>query len=323
MWLFSSLSLIAIKARLRTRASSVLIDFLATHRKYLVAHEAEGGIWEYTAANAEDPKKGIYLSTHQIFSNHALQVAIYLYNGLNEHKRCTRVSHCLHLNFSHKANGSYLLDRDKARITFNLPVGEAKALYAFALGLVDHFHYRVVRPGRAPKTLAGHVAYDGGERRVILSAVSFDDGSRNGISLDLSSSAAVMLATHALGYGQLLFPQLSDVAVQNMFSTVPQGVRACAEGHDAPVQASLESTASLERPDGPSPDPSFRACAEKPAHGEQRSRLEKTVWAIGNQKWPDMRIDALKRIQSLVDLAQMQQLVQDAGDFRGWDKFLG
>jgi hypothetical protein len=290
----------------------VLIDFLATHRKYMVAHEAEGGIWEYTPANGEDPKKGTYLASHQIFSNHGLQVAIYLYNGLGEHNRCTRVSHCLHLNFSHKANGSYLLDRDKARITFNLPVGEAKALYAFVLGLVDHFHYRVVRPGRAPKTLTGQVTYDGGERRVILSALSSDEGSRNGISLDLSSSAAVMLAAHALGYGQLLFPLLSDVAVQNMFATVPQGFRACAEGHEVPLQASQQSTAESEMPEGPLPDPSFRACAEKQATGEQRSRLEKAVWAIGNQKWPGMRIDALKRIQALVDLAQMQQLVQEA-----------
>lgn len=302
----------------------MLIDFLATHRKYLVAHEAEGGIWEFTPANGEDPKKGIYLATHQIFSNHALQVAIYLYNGLDERNRCTRVSHCLHLNFSHKANGSYLLDRDKARITFNLPVGEAKALYAFALGLVDHFHYRVVRPGRAPKTLTGQVVYDGGERRVILSAHASDEGARNGISLDLSSSAAVMVAAYALGYGQLLFPQLSDVTVQSMFATVPQGFRACAERHDAPLQASQRKTES-EMPEGPSRDPSFRACAEKPASGEQRAGLERAVWAIGNQKWPGMKIDALRRIKALVDLNQMQQLVHEAnaGDFRGWDKFLG
>lgn len=301
----------------------MLIDFLATHRKYLVAHESDGGIWEYTPSNGDDPKKGTYLASHQIFSNHGLQVAIYIYNGLGEHNRCTRVSHCLHLNFSHKANGAYLLDRDKARITFNLPVGEAKALYAFVLGLVDHFHYRVVRPGRAPKTLTGQVAYDGGERRVILSALS-SEGSRNGISLDLSSSAAVMLAAHALGYGQLLFPQLSDVAVQNMFSTVPQGFRACAEGNNAHLQASERKTES-EMHEGPSPDPSFRACAEKPVSGEQRAGIERAVWAIGHQKWPGMRIDALKRIQALADLAQMQQLVKEAnaGDFRGWNTFLG
>lgn len=303
----------------------MLIDFLSTHRKYMVAHESEDGIWEYTPANAEEPKKGTYLASHQIFSNHGLQVAIYLYNGLGEQNRCTRVSHCLHLNFSHKANGSYLLDRDKARITFNLPVGEAKGLYAFALGLVDHFHYRVVRPGRAPKTLTGQVTYNGGERQVTLSALSSDEGSRNAISLDLSSSAAMMLAAHALGYGQLLFPLLSDVAVQNMFATVPVGFRACAERPNAPLQVSQQGTADSELNERQSPDPSFRACAEKPANGEHRLRLEKAVWAIGNQKWPGMRIDALKRIQALVDLDQMQQLVQDAnsGDFRGWDKFLG
>lgn len=291
----------------------VLIDFEEVHRTYLIPMYRDGN-WTYQPTNAENPKLGRHVSTHQIFSNNGLQVAIYLYNSVTEAGLCSGVSHCLHLTFSRKDKGKYLLSKDEQRITFNFDLGKAKAIYGFVMGLRDDLNVRVVRTGRSPKTLLGRGEVREGERIVTLTA----DSPKGSVSVELSETAQFVLAAHALAYGRLLFPSLTDCAIQQMFLPAPVVFRACAE----------TETTGTDTEGAPISD--FNACAEQTLaqrHLEaspQRDKLKRVVWAIGQKKWPAMRLDALQRIQNEASLPDMQRLVDEAnsGSFLGWDAYL-
>ena len=58
----------------------MLIDFETMHRTYLIGW-SQDGTWRFTPTNEREPRKGLYASSHQVFSNHALQIAISLYNA--------------------------------------------------------------------------------------------------------------------------------------------------------------------------------------------------------------------------------------------------
>lgn len=292
----------------------MLINFDEVHAAYLVPAYRDGS-WVYTPANAENPKLGRHIASHQIFSNHALLVGLYIYNSVTDAGLCDGVSHCLYLNFSRKEHGKYLLNRDDNRIAFNLDLGKARALYCFAVGLSDAIDVRVVRAGRSPKRLTGRAEYVEGDRVLSLSA----ETAGRSISVQLSDTAQITLAAHALAYGRLLYPSLSDTAIQQMFVTGPGIFRACAEklGDDANEAAK--------------PVEPVRACAEQagrkadePEDSPQRQRLKRVIWAIGNQKWPAKRLDALQRIQNEASADDLQRLIDEAnlGDFSGWDSYL-
>ncbi|MCF5382103.1 hypothetical protein GIW05_01015 [Pseudomonas syringae] len=303
----------------------MLIDFETLHSTYLIAYEANRQ-WQYAPINPNNPQTGTFPSSHQVFSNHGLQIAVYIYNTVSESQVCTGVKHCLHLNFTHKADGKYLLAKDEFKIPFNLDLGVAGELYGLAQGHTDTFTYSAIRAGRAPKRLFGKTLFKDGRRFVTLKAEFSKAGTPIKIEVELDRASQIALAAHCLGYGKLLYPALSDSSIQSLLSEVRPDFRACA------VDSSVDSsTSGLDEPDrthGESTN-SLRACAETvsvltPQSLESSERLKRAIWAIGNQKWPRMEIETLKRIQTIADPERAQQLVDQAnkGDFRGWDSYL-
>jgi hypothetical protein len=297
----------------------MLVDFKEVHSRYLQP-VISGRSVTYNAANPDNPKLGFFPASHQIFSNNALQVALYIYNpGDMNQGQCSSVSHCLYLNFTNKSQGQYLLNNDSDRITFQLDVGVAKSLYQFTTGLTSKFEYRAVRQGKAPKVLKGYVENNGKEEVVVLEAATVNDVGNNIIRVQLSASSGMALSAYALGYARLLYPSFSDMALLSMFSIVRQA---------APT-ASTPKSPSEEAPLAHFPgaaEPQIRACADlapQPSNSHRDKRLARVIWAIGNQKWHNMRIDALQAIQAEPD-TRLQELIDQAnrGDFRQWDSYL-
>lgn len=300
----------------------MLIDFDNYHRTYLVGH-SEGGFWRFTPANQNDPRKGVYLSSHQVFSNNALQIALSLYNSVDGGGHCVGVSHCLYLLFSRKQEGKYLLSGDTGRLSFHLDIGIAGELYDLALGHSDTFCYRVVRSGKAPKSITGKAVYRDGRRVVALRADTAREGRAHSIEVEMDRSATIALGAHCIGYGRLLYPSLSDVAVQSLLSTPVPYFRACAENAGVNQPSSNEQVSVLPSHKASHPSNNSPVSASS-SPSQALVKLRSAVWAIGKQKWPGMELVALQAIQRLEDAAQLQELVDSGnkGDFRGWDAFL-
>jgi len=294
----------------------VLIDFETMHRTYLIGW-SQDGTWRFTPTNEREPRKGLYASSHQVFSNHALQIAISLYNATDDAGHCIAVSHCLYLLFSRKDGGTYKLSRDSGRIGFHLDVGVAGELYGLAAGHRDSFHYRVVRAGRPPKTLSGAVVYRDSRRFVLLNASSSKDGQSRSVEVELDRAAIIALSAHCIGYGKLLYPSLSDATVQALLSSPSTNFRACAENEPAKGLAQPDSVTGA-------PDAAPQNTAPARHVTKEVARLHKVIWAIGNQKWPRMKLPALQVIQKLDEPDVLQRLIDsgNAGDFREWDTFL-
>lgn len=305
----------------------MLIDFETLHRDYLVGR-SQGGGWRYTPTNEREPRKGFYPSSHQVFSNHALLIALSIYNSVDSDGNCVGVNHCLYLLFSRKVQGRYLLANDQGRIGFHLDIGVAGELYGLAVGHSDSVTYRAVRAGKSPKSISGIAVVRECRRVVVLRAATAVDAKPITIEVELDRAAAIALAAHCVAYGRLLYPSLSDAAVQSLLSTPAPYFRACAEKdttglNDQPSRVSAEApevagqsshqTQHSSAPAGP-------ALSAKP----ETVRLQSAIWAIGNQKWPSMQLPALQTIQKLDDIAHLKRLINsgNAGDFREWDTYL-
>lgn len=305
----------------------MLIDFEDLHRSYLVIRNI-GGRWQYAPTNDQNPQKGFFPSTHQVFSNHGLQIALYLYNSvsLTDKNLCTGVSHCLYLNFTHRVDGAYLLNKDDQRVAINLDLGVAGELYGLAQSHRDSFSYSAIRSGKAPKRLYGDAFFRDGRRYVALRAESVKSGVSIKIEVELDRAALIALAAHCLAYGKLLYPSLSDSVVQTLLSDPVPGIRACAESKTA-ITPVLDTSLSSNHQELSGEE--FRACAEnnpdQPSHKALLSeRLRRVIWAIGNKKWTKMRLDALQRIQAIEDPERAQTMIDEAnqGDFKSWDAYL-
>lgn len=303
----------------------MLIDFETLHRTYLIG-SAVNGTWLFTPTNHSDPRKGFYPCSHQVFSNHALQIALSIYNSVDGGGNCISVSHCLYLLFSKKTQGTYLLTKDPARIAFHLDVGVAGELYGLAVGHTESIDYKAIRPGKAPKAISGTTSYRDGRRVVVLRASSSTEGRATSVEVELDHASSIALAAYCLGYGRLLYPSLSDAAVQGLLSNPHSYSRACAENPlpvtvDAPNAGSARAEASRVT----EAESVRHAVAPAMPFAPDVVRLHKVIWAIGNQKWPSMQLSALQAMQKLDDLAHLKRLIDsgNAGDFREWDAFLG
>lgn len=295
----------------------MLIDFEDVHRTYLVGKSLQS-VWQFTPTNPSDPRKGMIVCSHTVFSNHALQVAIHLYNRVGESGKCTSVSHCLLLCFSHKVDGRYPLNNDEERVTFHLDLGVASELYALATGHSDAYTYRAVRKGRAPKTIEGSVFYRDGSRGVRLRAVGVTERRNVSLDVELDRADQIALAAHCLGYGRLLYPSFSDVAVQDLLTPANPKVRACAENS---TDDRYENTAHPNAHPASADPPSQRSVNPSTT---DLGKLRRVIWAIGNQKWQGMQLDALQRIQKEENAGLLQALINEANDnnFAGWDAYL-
>lgn len=296
----------------------MLIDFERLHRTYLIGR-SENGSWRFTAANATEPRKGIYLSSHQVFSNQALQIALSLYNSTDEAGQCVGVSHCLFLLFTRKQDGRYLLSSDPNRLGFHLDIGVAGELYSLAVGQTSSMSYRAVRAGKAPKSISGSAIYRDGSRVIVLRADSARAGHPISIEIEMDRAASIALAAYCIGYGRFLYPSFSDVAVQSLLSTPTPNFRACAENFTPSPVSGDEPSVPLAQPGTSSWNQNGAAFAKSDI-----AKLRKAVWAIGNQKWPKMELSALQAIQRLDDASVLQSLIDSGndGNFKAWDSYL-
>lgn len=291
----------------------MLIDYENIHRTYLVGRYV-GDNWEFEPTHVRDPRKGMIVSSYTVFSNNALQLSIHLYNRVNEGGRCIGVSHCLLLCFSRKVDGGYKLSNDEDRITFHLDLGVAAELYALAVGHTGQCSYRAVRKGQAVKSIEAVEVIRDGRRIVTIRATGGSEGRRNSIEIDLGKTDLIALAAHCVGYARVLYPSLSDTAVQELLSATSLNSRACAENQDAPTEAPSSTTHELK---------ANHQCPSG-ASSADFGKLRRVIWAIGNQKWPDMRLDVLQRIQQLEDASLLQELINEANaqNFTRWDAYL-
>ncbi len=302
----------------------MLIDFETVHRTYFVGWSQDGS-WRYTPTNDREPRKGFYASSHQVFSNHALQIALSIYNTVDAVGNCVGINHCLFLLFSRKEQGKYLLVSDQARIGFHLDLGVAGDLYGLAVGHYDSTSYRAVRSGKSPKAITGTATFRDGRRVIALSASTYLNGHLNAIEVELDRAAAIALAAHCLAYGRLLYPSLGDAAVQSLLSNPSPYFRACAE--KSPTDQMSRETPATAETGGSSRESALHSTANSglaPTFSPQIVRLHKAIWAIGNKKWPSMMVPALQSIQKLDDAVHLQRLIDSGnrGDFREWDAYL-
>lgn len=302
----------------------MLIDFETLHRTYFVGWSQDGS-WRYAPTNEREPRKGFYPSSHQVFSNHALQIALSIYNTVDAVGNCVGVNHCLFLLFTRKEQGKYLLVSDQARIGFHLDIGVAGELYGLAVGHYDTTSYSAVRSGKSPKAMTGTATFRDGRRVIVLRASTSLKGHLNSIEVELDRASAIALAAHCLAYGRLLYPSLSDAAVQSLLSNPSPYFRACAEKPPTD-QMPMETPATAER-GGSSLESVLHSTASfglAATFTPQIVRLHKVIWAIGNKKWPAMMLPALQAIQKLDDAAHLQRLIDSGnrGDFSEWDAYL-
>lgn len=110
VWLFGALGLLWFHKRRFARGGLLLIDFETVHRTYLKGSMDEAG-WSFNPVNPAKPRTGRHLSTHQVFSNAGLGVALYLRNDF-EAGRAIKVHVGLKLVFSRKVKGTFLLQDD-------------------------------------------------------------------------------------------------------------------------------------------------------------------------------------------------------------------
>lgn len=272
-------------------------------------------VWQFKPTNVREPRSGFFPVSHQIFSNAALQVALHLYNSVNEQGQCVGVSHCLYLNFSRKIDGVYKLNNDTGRIAFRLDLGVASELYGFVTGAVQDFDYRSVRKGRPPKCISGDCICRDGKSILALRA---EDGRKGAASIEveLDRGAQIAVAAFCIAYGRLLYPALGDAAVMAILSPAPK-TRACAENGLSSDQPGGAIALAGEQPQS----------AQTLDDGETTRRLlrlRKAIWAIGNQKWHGMTLKALQAIQSENDPDRLQALIDqgNAGDFAAWNEYV-
>lgn len=136
------------------------------------------------------------------------------------------------------------------------------------------------------------------------------------IEVDLDRAAQIAIAAYCIAYAKLLYPSLGDVAVMSIMSP-PQKFRACAEKSESAHQPECASVSAPQHSDTP-------RVSDDPATAQTLRRLGKAVWAIGNQKWPDMTIKALQAIQAIDDPGRLQMLIDqgNAGDFSAWNTYV-
>lgn len=290
------------------------INFEAVHERYL-----RGGMeddrYVFELVSPSNPKAAKHLSTHQIFSNNAIGVAVTLRNEVDEKGIATKVHAGLKLVFSQKKNGGYLLHNDPERITLNLDLAGVKQLYAFLKGWSASLTYDLVRFGVAPRQILGYVSDT--EFLLTLRVSEFNpNGNPRSISVGLSDGDAFHLEMYCLALVKLLYPSFSD-------TTLSDAMR--------PRIATAVSL-NLPRAETPAPSPCLPHVATRAAQPDAREdglsstslnpqRCRTAVFAVGMQKWPRAHRPTIEFIQE-GSVEVMDRLIKagNLGDFSEWEK---
>lgn len=289
------------------------IEFEAEHDRYLVGW-TNAGKFIFNRVS-DNPKAGRHLSTHQVFSNNGLLLAIYLRNDVDLAGDAVKVYAGLKLLFTHKVHGDYLLHNDKSRINLSLDLGGAKALYGWLKGWTQELKYELPRAGAAPRQLSG---FDAGSQFILtLRATEYRETGNRMIDVGLSDEDIFHLELYCLALGRLHYPSFSDAAVSD-------AMKPRAATRQASVNTSRDSQSEAPHELQPSSEGSY---ATEPASAPANARpldihnCRTAIYAVGMKRWPRRDLATIKRIQEQT-VEIMDRLVKagNAGDFTEWDR---
>lgn len=286
----------------------MLINFAEKHRQYLIAQEQEDGCWAYTPVNPDNGNAGIYLSNHQIFSNAALGLGVYLRNEMNSGV-AVKVHAGLKLLFSRAVNGRFALHNDPGHISITLDIGGVIPFYQWLSGDTATLRYEEPRRRREHyRMLTGFQAGQAFEMTLRASLTDGTTGDMRTIEVGLSSADIFHLQAHCAGLAKLLYPTLSD----GLLTThLRRGVGA------------RQATQSAGPAGHPTPALSDGMASQAPAgNGSRRdpTNCSRAVYGVGMGKWPRRHLPTIEFIQSQ-SVEQMDALIKagNSGDFSGWD----
>lgn len=303
----------------------VLIDFEGFHAKHMVS-KAVGNQWLYEPVNPRNPFSGKHLSTHQIFSNAALGVALYVRNRFDHDDQAIGVFAALKLSFSRKVDGRYLLAKDEQCTSISLDIHGVRQLFTWVQGKHQSFHAEIVKPGSHPKSVSGYRMESGQFPHALKVIGHTTNGDRVSIDVGLSDGDLFTLSMYCVAYCKLLYPSI-DASVIERLLVIPE-IRAGEGNQMAERFAHAQTSDSAEdfqdethsKPSGNGQILEQRASDQLP--NAEIKKQQKAIYAVGMSKWPQRNIATIEFIQESATQAAMDRLIKagNAGDFSEWDK---
>lgn len=286
----------------------MLFNFAEKHQQFLVAREREG-VWSYTPVNPCNPKAGIYLSNHQIFSNAALGAGIYLRNELNAGIP-VKVHAGLKLLFSKPVDGRFALHNDPDHISLTLDLGGVLPFYQWLSGDISTLRYDEPRRGtKHYRMLTGFQAGLAFELTLRATLADSVTGATRKIDVGLSGVDIFHLRTHCVGLAKLLYPTMSDDLLTTHLRK-----------RSGSMERAAAVTADQQQP-LPGDDLDAPPSGVQSAPNRTPKDCSRAVYGVGMGKWPRRHLPTIEFIQSQ-SVEQMDALIRagNAGDFSGWDR---
>lgn len=310
----------------------MLIDFAQAHAKWLVG-KSENIRWVFEPVNLQNPLAGKHLASHQIFSNNALGVAVYLRNEIADDGKAVAVFSALKLSFSHKAGARYLLNNDPEKVSLSLDIGGVRQLYTWLQGSTDTFRVEIARKGAPPKAIYGFRLKGGQFSRVLKASATLGCGKQVIVDVGLGYGDLFALSMYCVGFAKLLYPAIDSQVIERLL-TIPGESVGLKHSESEPELFPHAKTFSVDDlPTMPSPEHSqpleamrntrgleLRAVATPPDAG--LIRAQKAIFAVGINKWPQKCRSVIEYIQSGATLEAMDRLIKagNAGDFTEWNR---
>ena len=304
----------------------MLIDFSGFHARHLVSRR-EGHQWLYEPVNPQNPYSGKHLSSHQIFSNNALGIALYVRNQFNPADQAVGVFTALKLSFSRKVDGTYLLTKDEQHTSISLDIHGVRQLFTWVQGKRQTFKAEIVKPGSHPKSVSGYRMEAGQFPHALKLIGNTPQGVQVVIDVGLSDGDLFTLAMYCISYCMLLYPSIDGSVIERLL--VIPNVKAGEGVHNTKEFAhaqTIDSEPEVHLDAIPKPSVNTRmAFEQRPADqlpSTEIKRQQKAVYAVGMSKWPQRNRATIEFIQETATQEAMDRLIKagNAGDFSEWDK---
>ncbi|MAG65499.1 MAG: hypothetical protein CMK74_06450 [Pseudomonadales bacterium] len=291
----------------------MLIDFAAAHKTYLQGR-SEQGQWVFNLANPGNPRAWKHLASHQIFSNHALGIALAVRNEVSDTGKATAAFTGLRLSFSSKVNGRYPLMQDPGKISVTLGIEGVRYLYSWLRGYQSTFSYDLVRRDKAPISLSGFES-DSHFTHTLRATTTAVDGAQTRIDVGLNAGDTFSMTMFCVGFAQLLYPSITSDLVASHLLVAGTPERTSAQ--EPPQPHHSHAKGSLAESQGSQP---LEECITQPASLE-RSKVQRAIYAVGMSKWKRQNLQVIEYIQQTASIERMDELIKagNRGDFSGWE----
>lgn len=306
----------------------MLVDFAEFHAKHLVVRRV-GEAWLYEPVNPRNPHSGKHLASHQIFSNNAMGVALYVRNQLDSNFNAVGVFTALKLSFSRKIDGNYLLAKDDNHISVALDIHGVRQLYTWVTGNQLTFRTEVIKPGSKTKALIGYRMQSGQFPHALKVLGESSTGTQVIIDVGLSDGDLFTLAMFCIGFCKLLYPVIDGSVIERLLaiplvSVVPEE----GGGNEKFVHAQAFEQAPSWQPTNIAQSNSAKAAPRLEQRPDEMTltaailNQQKAIFAVGMQKWPQKNRATIEYIQEVATPEAMDRLIKagNAHDFSEWDR---